>query len=176
MSYAEEALAIGSLTPLSTFVETKAISGYISGLLRVLMLRGISTRSVASNSLNNTKEPIGVQRSTNSDSNFDYNSTHSQHLTDAAGMTFLPCDIWNVMITINYKPDLKMKIIRWWFRKKYNLLALWPFLGFLKSFSKLQELGLTPSNSLQFLTFSFSWIFFQKCSISLANDFLRVYH
>jgi hypothetical protein len=42
--------------------------------------------------------------------------------------------------------------------------------------TKLQELGLTPSNSLQFLTPDASWIFLENCLMSLTKDFLRRHH
>jgi len=49
-------------------------------------------------------------------------------------------------------------------------------LGFRLILAKLQELGLTPSNSLQFLTPDSIRIFSQNCSMFLTNDFLRVHH
>jgi len=55
------------------------------------------------------------------------------------------------------------------FVKSRNLLHLWSILGFIFRLAKLQELGLTPSNNLQFLTPSSTWIFFQNCSMSLAK-------
>jgi len=57
--------------------------------------------------------------------------------------------------------------------KSLILLAPQAILGFMTRLAKLQELGLTPSNSLQFLTPDASSIFFQNCSMSLTKDFLR---
>jgi len=53
------------------------------------------------------------------------------------------------------------------------LLAPQAILGFMTRLGKLQELGLTPSNSLQFLTPDSLLIFLQNCSMSLTKDFLR---
>jgi len=60
--------------------------------------------------------------------------------------------------------------------KSLFLLAPQAILGFITRLAKLQELGLTPSNSLQFLTPDASWIFLQNCSMSLTKDFLRNRH
>jgi len=57
--------------------------------------------------------------------------------------------------------------------KSLILLAPQAILGFMIRLAKLQELGLSPSNSLQFLTPDSSWIFLQNCSMSLTKDFLR---
>ena len=46
-------------------------------------------------------------------------------------------------------------------------------MGFRLILAKLQELGLMPSNNLQFLTPCSIRIFSQNCSMSLTNDFLR---
>jgi hypothetical protein len=56
------------------------------------------------------------------------------------------------------------------------LLALQAISGFMTRLAKLQELGLRPSNSLQFLTPNESEIFLQNCSMSLTKDFLRNRH
>jgi hypothetical protein len=69
----EEVMAISLLKKLLTFVETKDINEYTSGLLRVLTLLNTFTRSADSNSLRITKEYSVSQRLTNSYSNCNFN-------------------------------------------------------------------------------------------------------
>jgi hypothetical protein len=57
--------------------------------------------------------------------------------------------------------------------KRLILLVPQAILGFMTRLAKLQELGRTPSNSVQFLTPDASRIFLQNCLMRLTKDFLR---